>query len=357
MADLIYEIQKAQFRGNMKMLLRLYRKIAGMLRNNESLPRVLERIWISASFNGQKPKAIQAVALKEWRQSLQRGMNLTDAMDGWVPVRHLMVLKAGEEAGALAKGLESIEEIEISAKKMKGAISAAINYPIFLTLLLYGILWGLGAQLVSQIRQYAPAGVQAKIADLAAVTDFVMNYGHFVILGLVLFFFFITWTMPRWRGEVRKSFDKFIPYSWYRIWNGSSFLMGLSALIEAQTALSRALTILESQASPWLRERIAATREEVMRGKNLGEALQSAGYDFPDKLIVYDMIVLAERSDIARVLEMVSREWMEDQIELLNIQGAFVKNFFLALLAGVIAWAFSSIMGIAQGVSDNPNSF
>ena len=354
MSNLLYQFQKFQFQSNTKRLLRLYRKISGMLRNNEALPRVLERIWIAASFNGTKPDNIQAVAMREWRQTLQRGLNLTDAMEGWVPSRHLMVLRAGEEAGALAKALESIEEIEQSAKKMKGAIAKAINYPIFLFFLLYAILWGLGAQLVSQIRQYAPPGVQMKIKDLGDVTDFVMNYGHFVILGIALFLGVIVWSLPRWTGQLRKSFDKLIPYSWYRVWNGSSFLMGLSALIEAQTALSRALTILESQSSPWLRERISSTREEVMRGKNLGEALQAAGYEFPDKLIVFDMIILAERADVSKMLEMVSREWMEDQIELLEVQGAVVKNVFLALLAAVIAWAFGSIMSIAQGVSDSP---
>lgn len=353
MADISYEIAKFQFRNNLKMLLRLYRKIAGMLRSNESLPKVLERIWISASYNGQKPKAPQAVALREWRSALQRGLNLTDAMEGWVPTRHLMVLKAGEESGALAKGMESIEEIESSAKKMKGAISKAINYPLFLFFLLYAILWGLGAQLVKSIREFAPEGVKAKIKDLGDVTDFVMNDGHYVIMVIAIFLGILVWSMPRWVGPLRKRVDTWIPYSWYRIWNGSSFLMGLSALLEAQTPLSRALSILEAQSSPWMRERISATREEVMRGKNLGEALQAAGYDFPDKLIVFDMIILAERADVAKMLEMVSREWMEDQLELLEVQGAIVKNFFLVMLAGIIAWAFGSIMSIAQGVSSN----
>jgi len=354
--DISYEITKASFKGNLKAQMRLYRKLAGMLNMNEALPRALERLWVTASYNGKKPKLAEAIALREWREALQTGRNLTDAMTGWIPDRHIMILRSGEESGAIAKALQSIEYIEKSTARMRGAISNAISYPSFIFIVLFGVLWMFGINLVTPMRQYAPESVKAKIAGLGAVTDFVQNYGLYIFIFIGITVSIITYTLPRWIGKLRAKFDKYPPYSWYRIWNGSAFLMSMSALLAAQTPLSRALSIMESRANPWLRERIFSARQEVMRGKNLGEALQADDLGFPDETIVLDMVILAERADVATILDMVSKEWLDEQILLLESQSTAVRSAGMILMGGVIGWAFMSIIGIAQGTADMGSS-
>lgn len=354
--ELNYKMAKFSFSTNLKQQLRLYRKLAGMLNMNEALPRALERLWITASFNGKKPNDPQAVALKEWRQALQTGRTLTDAMGGWVPERHIMVLRSGEESGAIAKGLQAIEFIEKSTARMRGAISNAISYPTFIFLVMFAVLWMFGENLVKPMREFAPASVKEKIAGLGAVTDFIQDYGLYIFAIIAVIVAIIVYTLPRWTGKLRAKFDLYPPYAWYRVWNGSAFLMSMSALLAAQTPLSRALSILESRANPWLKERIFSARQEVMRGKNLGEALQADDLGFPDQTIVFDMIILAERADVATILDMVSREWLDEQILMLESQSAVVRSFGMMAMGGVIAWAFMSIIGIAQGTADMGNS-
>jgi type II secretory pathway component PulF len=354
--DILYNFSKSSYKGNLKAHMRLYRKLSGMLNMNESLPRSLERLWVVASFNGKNPKAAEAVALKEWREGLQSGRNLSEAMEGWVAERHLMLIRAGEESGALARGFESIEFIEKSSARMSKAIMGAINYPVFIFILLFGVLWMFGLNLVGPMRKYAPPSIKEKIHDLGAVTDFVQDDGLYIFVFVGILVFVVIQSLPRWVGPIRVQFDKYPPYSWYRLWTGSAFLMSLSALLAAQTPLSRALTILESRASPWLRQRIFGARQEVMRGKNLGEALQADNYGFPDDAIIMDMIILSERADVATILDMVSREWLDEQILLLEAQSGVVRSFGMALVGGVIGWAFSSILGIAQGTADTTGS-
>jgi len=354
--SILYQVNKSMYKGNLKEHLRLYRKLAGMLNMNESLPRALERLWATSSFNGKKPHAPQAVALREWKDGLQAGRSLTDCMAGWVPERHIMLLRAGEESGALAKGFQSIEYIEKSSARMNSAISSAVSYPAFIFVVLTGVLWMFGINLIKPMRQYAPESVKEKIAGLGSVTDFVMDYGVFVYISIFILVIIIALSLPRWTGKWRARFDKFPPYAWYRIWHGNAFLMSMSALLGAQTPLTRALSILESRANPWLRERIFSARQEVMRGKNLGEALQVDELGFPDETIVFDMIILAERADVATVLDMVSREWLEDQIQTLEAQSVVVRNAGMMLMGAVIGWAFTSILGIAQGTAEMGSS-
>ncbi len=354
--DIQYKFNRVMFKRDLKGLLRLYRKLSGMLDNNEALPRAIDRLWVHSSENGTKLNSPMAVALKEWKGALQEGRNLTDAMLGWVPDRHAMILRAGEESGAIAKGLQTIEHIEKSSSEMRAVISKAVGYPIFVFLALFGVLWVLGMNLVEPIRQYAPESVQAKIGALGSVTDFVRHQGIFIFMLFGGLAFLTVWSMPRWVGKWRVKADKYVPYSWYRIWNGSAFLMSMSALLAAQTPVSRALSILEASASPWLRERIFSARQEVMRGKNLGEALEADGLGFPEKTIIRDMIILSERTDVSAVLENVSKEWLTDKIEELEIQGAVIRFIGLISLGGIIAWAFLSIVGIAQGTAEMGNN-
>lgn len=354
--ELSYQIAKFSFKGNLKAQLRLYRKLSGMLNMNEALPRALERLWVTASYNGKKPNTAQAIALREWRDGLQSGRNLSEVMGGWIPETHLLLLRAGEESGAIARSLQSIEFIEKSTSRMRTAIMGAINYPAFIFVMLFGILWMFGINLVKPMRQYAPESIKAKISGLGSATDFVQDYGLYVFLAVGTIVAIIIYSLPRWTGRIRVAFDKFPPYAWYRVWNGAAFLMSMSALLAAQTPLSRALAILESRASPWLKERVFSARQEVMRGRNLGEALQADNLGFPDEIIVMDMIILAERGDVATILDMVSREWLDEQILMLEEQSTMVRSFGMMIVGGVIGWAFQSILGIAQGTADAGSS-
>lgn len=347
---------KFSFSKDLKAQLRLYRKLAGMLNMNEALPRALERLWVTASYNGRRPHTPQAMALREWREGLQTGRSFTDAMSGWVPDRHIMILRSGEESGAIAKGLGAIEFIEKSTARMRAAIANAIGYPAFIFIVMFAVLWMFGNNLIRPMREFAPDSVKEKIAGLGAVTDFVQDYGLWILLVLGIIAAIIIFSLPRWTGKIRAKFDLYPPYAWYRIWHGSAFLMSMSALLAAQTPLSRALSILESRANPWLKERIFSARQEVMRGKNLGEALQADELGFPDETIVFDMIILAERADIATILDMVSREWLDDQIQMLESQSAAVRSAGMMLMGAVIGWAFMSIIGIAQGTAEMGNA-
>lgn len=129
-------------------------------------------------------------------------------------------------------------------------------------------------------------------------------------------------------------------------------MLGLSALLGAQVPLKRALEILEDQANPWLRERITSAREEVLRGRNLGEALRVGHYNFPDPAVAIDLEILSERADVGGVIEEVTDEWIEDQIDSLKAQAAVARNLGLVAVGGTIAWAMQSVFAVVTQVSD-----
>jgi len=346
---------KWKFRTSKKTRYRVFRKLQGMLAMNEALSRALERLWYNASEMGKYPNRPAALALREWLQRDRAGDSLSDAMAGWVPSAELYMIRAGEESGSVAKSFRSIQLMGESAKEMKTAITQAIAYPSFMLVLLSGVLWMFGVNLIQNMRKNAPPAVVESIGPMASISDFIMQWGIGILLTIVLTAVIITVTLPHWRGEIRAKFDRFPPWSWFRIWQGTGFMLGLSALMSAQVPMRRALEILNSQGNPWIKERVEATIEGVLQGKNLGEALRMTNYGFPDPQVALDMEILSERGDIGAILEEVTQEWIREQIDVLKIQSALVRNIGLAVVGATIAFAMMTILHITVVLTESSN--
>lgn len=350
MTDLNLAFAKLYLRHSRRQRHRLYRKLEGMINMNEPLPKALERLWLNASDAGKHPGKPMAILLKEWLNKYKAGTTLGEALADSLPERDIMLIRAGEESGALPNALGNIEIVDKAAEGMKSAIMRAVSYPVLLFTMLFGILWMFGVTLIDPLRETAPTAVLQQISGLAIVTDIIRSYGLIVVALIAGLIIFIVLALPHWLGNLRIKFDKVPPWSWYRVWQGASFLLGLSALLKAQVPLKKALETLESYGSPWLRERIGMTRIEVLTGKNLGEALRATGTNFPDPQIALDLEILAERGDVGQIIDMVTEDWLRDQTERLNAQAAVIRLIGMVLVGLTIAWTMLSIVGITQSV-------
>ena len=245
-----------QFRFGRKHRFRIYRKLEGMLRMNEALSRALNRLYLNASEMGKYPKRPAAIALREWFMKDRAGISFAEAIEGWVPTGELYMIRAGEESGTMVKSLTFIQQIGDKARQMREAVIYAVGYPIFMVMLVSFVLWTFGVNLIQNMRKSAPPKVLQAMGGVASLSDFINDWGITIIAAAIAVCVLITVTLPYWRGKWRAKFDMFPPWSWYRILQGSSFLLGLSALLGAQVPLKRALEILEEQGNPWIRERI-----------------------------------------------------------------------------------------------------
>lgn len=350
--EIQFKIAQMSIRFNRKERFRIYRKLGGMLAMNESLGRSLERLWYNVSEMGKKPNKPIAVALRDWLNKDRMGITLSEAMAGWIPVNELFMIRAGEESGAVAQSFKVILDMGDKGKAMKEAISQAITYPLFMMVLIGAVLWMFGVNMIAPMKQFAPPQVMASMSGLVMTSDFVQSYGILVVIGIIGAVGGLAFSMPIWLGEIRIKFDMFPPWSWYRVWQGSAFLLSLSALLAASVPLKRALEVLESQSSPWLKERIYATRQEVMRGRNLGESLRAIGMNFPDPQVALDMEILAERADVAETMQAIADEWMDEQIAKLQVQSQFVRFAGMGVVGGIIAWAMLSIVNVSTEMSN-----
>jgi type II secretory pathway component PulF len=342
---------QSSFRRDRKARFRIYRKLQGMLAMNEALGRALERLWYNASEMGKYPNRPSAMALREWLRRDRAGESFSEALHGWVPSAELYMIRAGEESGTVSKALGAIQAMGESAREMRQAVTYAVSYPLFMIILISGVMWMFGVNLIQNMRKNAPKEVVDSMGPLASMSDFIMAWGIPIILAVATLIILIATTLPYWRGPIRAKFDMFPPWSWYRIWQGSGFMLGLAALLGAQVPLRRALEILEEQGNPWIRERILSAREDVLRGRNLGEALRVGNLNFPDPQVAIDLEILSERADVGLVIEQVTEEWIREQVDTLKSQAGVMRNIGLAIVGSVISFAMLSILHITTVIT------
>ena len=70
-----------------KTRLKLYRKIASLMRNRFSLMDALDMLHDNASNGGRNPGEPLAIAIAAWGRALNNGKTFSDALKGWAPAR------------------------------------------------------------------------------------------------------------------------------------------------------------------------------------------------------------------------------------------------------------------------------
>ncbi len=334
------EIAYAKFmtRHSTNERLRMYRKLASLLRNRFSLMDALERLYGIASKNGKDQHETMGIAITNWMRSLQNGESFSVALRGWAPQSELLMLSVGDIAN-LDQALDNLIKVVEGVKRMKEPVVSAISYPMFLLFLTTLIIYAVGAYMVPPMVEAVPNLVwRGQAKTLVGLSEWVQNNTLLLFLTMPIIFAFISWTLPRWKGRMRARFDNVPPWSIYRIFVGVSWLMSLAALVKAGTPVSKALRVLRSDANPYLLYRIERALFFVNSGDNLGDALYKTNLSFPDREVVGDLQIYAELDNFQLALDQLANEWLEDSVRNIEQKASVLNMVAILLIAAIVAW-------------------
>lgn len=319
--------------------LKIYKKLASLLRNRFSLMDALDRIYGIVTNNGKNTKEPMAIAITCWSRSLRNGDTLSVAMRGWAPARERLMLSVGDVSD-LEGALLNLIKVSEGSSKMMGPLIGALAYPAFLAMMAVVILAAIGIYMVPPMIEAAPDTIWKGIAkDLVVLSFFIANYWFVMLASLPILFLVIFFSLSRWKGKIRVVFDAYPPYSMYRTFVGVGWLLALAALVKAGTPVSRALRMLRQDASPYLLERIDRSLIYINNGDNLGEALFKTEMNFPDIEIIGDLRIYSELDRFEQSLDAMANDWLEESITSIVQQAALLNMAAILMVGGVISWA------------------
>lgn len=325
---------------------RLYLKLAKMMENGVPILDALLSIYERRVTAGMQKHPL-TMALEDWCKKIQNGMKLSQAMAGWVDHDEQMLISAGEQSGNIDKSLISTAEIMVAKKRIRAAVIGGIAYPTFMLMLAFGLLIMFSYKIIPQFSRVVPddkwQGAARLMIDSAQFTRDWLPAITLIVVGLIVAFFY---SLPRWTDGLRIKFDRFIPYSIYRILVGSTWMISFAALVNAGVRIETALLQLESHAAPWLKVRIASCLRGMRSGLSTGDALAKAGYQFPDPEIIDDLGVYSKLSGFDQALETIGREWITESVERIESMMKVVFGVSLALVAALIAFEVGGLIAM-----------
>ena len=347
------EVSFAKFRVGMagKARLKIYKKLASLLRNRFSLMNALDIMYDSITDSGKKPGEPMAIAIASWGKCLQNGQAFSDALKGWAPSRERLMLSVGDVSDMESALLNLIRVAEGTDKMLKPIIGA-IAYPAFLLLMSVLVIYAIGAYMVPPMEEAAPnAQWKGSAKDLVAVSHWIQKNWIFAFSFFPVLFITIYATVGVWTGPTRKAIDDVPPWSMYKMFMGITWLLSLSALIRGGVPISIALSSLRRDSNRYLQERIDRAMDFIKNGDNLGQALSKSKLNFPDKDVVADLRIYAELDNFEEALDRLANDWLDESAEAVEAKASILNMVAMFAISGIIAWAVFGVFEMQDQIT------
>lgn len=247
------------------------------------------------------------------------GQTLADALQGYVPVDELAVIRSGELGGTLPEALELIITSSDRVVRVQNAIRQAAFTPSIYAAAAVGVVWTIGHFVIPDLKNVLPARrAQGSAAMLYSLGDFANSlWALLPLIVVAAFILWLRWALPNWTGKGRIMAEGFFPFSFYRDTKGFQWLMSFTSLLGAGMPDVKILELQSDNASPWLRQRVKAFHMAMVNGQSLSGALlershEKTPYGFPNPDIVDDITSLDGFPDFHKKIRFLAQEWARD---------------------------------------------
>lgn len=351
--ELLYA--KLVFRLNHEKRMAICRKLASLLRNDFTLIDALERLEMIESKNGTKPHEPYAIVMRQWQKNLERGMTFSEATRGWVPPNETLLVTSGNLSN-LVVALENVGRVVDGMQRIRRAMTTAIAYPMFLLALTFGIIIMVGVYLVPPLADVAGNTVvwRGMARSLVWLSEFSIRYWYVFLLVFASVVAVIWLSLANWSGRLRVVFDRFPPWSTYKIQVSVGWLMSLAAMVGAGVTIPDAIRMLADNANRYLRSILERVLRFIANGDNLGVALTHAGREFPDTEIIGDLTIYADMNEFDENLNQIANDYLNESVRKMEKISNIMNSLGILLVSAIIAWV---VLGTFQMQDQITSSF
>lgn len=338
-------------RFGLKARISLYERIAAFLEADIDIVSTLRAIRDRYKLR----KDYRAKIIGTWIAQMEEGSGFSDAIKWWLPPSEHMLIAAGDRGEGLIHGLHEATVLSNAAARNKGAIIGGLVFPTVLFAMIIGLLIMFQVQMVPTFKNLLPVERWTGSGRLLYnLSYFMHNYLWIVVGTMIGLATLISMTIGSWTRPPREFFDKIPPWSIYRSYQSSSFLIGLSSLMKAGIAHFDALRMMHRNASPWMRMHLERMMSAMkVGGSNPGKALDTGLLDVETAGDVQDYSRLGSFHDAIYLLGSRS---LEKGIQSIEMKMAIVRNIMLFMVAFSIAWVYLTTYELQGAIATSMSS-
>lgn len=344
MSNLSY--RTAKFFLGAKERLGIYQKLASFLDNGVDIDRAMEQM--ADGYIHFKKNDVRAKIINEWRESIAIGTSFSNTLAPWAPPAEVMLIKAGEKSGNLVDAMNNACIATQAGRTMKGAIISKMSYPALLMLVLCVMLYIFATEAVPALAEAKDPDTWPAISKgLYWMSYAVNNFWFHVLLIIGGISFAVSATISRWTGVARDKFDFIPPYSIYKSYQGSIFLVSLSAMMKTGIPIWEALDELKELSAPYMRKHIGVMQSRLLGGVSVGAALETG---LLDRDIAIDLRVYSSTSKIEEKMGLIGQLAIESGVKRITAIGGILNGVAIMLIGGYIGWTMIGFSTLTRAI-------
>ena len=336
---------KVQF--GTKMRIALYKKICSFIRQGVSIYDMI--VLLEEKYEENKKGDIRAGVLRYWITSMSNGKTFSDSISDWVPVSEMMLVRSGEKSGEMENAILNAIEVTTAAQTMKNTIIGKMAYPVILLLVLFGMIYLFSTSVVPKLTAMKDPETWPEISKtLYVLADFTQHYGIIVILGLIGFATLLGYSLSRFTGGIRDKLDVLPPYSVYRTFQGSVFLISVAAMMKTGTPLADGIDEMKGPANKYMKNHLNRMTRRLATGSSQGKSLNAG---LLDREVGMDIEIYDQTADFQSSMEEVGRSAIEAGIARISAVSQIMGTVMLLMVASYIGWVYTAFMALTQSIA------
>jgi type II secretory pathway component PulF len=325
----------------------LYRNLEMITGSGVSLNETIR--LLSRKYRKYMPHSFMPLIMDEWLKSMAMGMPFVNALAPWAPGWEMLLLRAGGTSQMSAM-FSHVAELSNNIIRLKSGVVGAIRYPVFALFMLFGLMYVFAYYVIPSLSTFlSPDKWPPVTKSLYTFTTTFTHHIVLIILCLVFMIGLIVHSLSALRpGIIRTAFNRIPPWSIYKQFHGSIFLLSLASLLRAGSSIGQSLDMIRAGSSPYVSSLIIVMQAKLQAGRPAGEAIQSELFDTETKI---NLEVYADADKLEEGIQVLAQEQLEAQIVKLALSAKILGNAILLLVVGFIAWNYMGLIALESSMT------
>ncbi|MFI4956240.1 MAG: type II secretion system F family protein [Gammaproteobacteria bacterium] len=325
----------------------LYRNLEMITGSGVSLNETIR--LLASKFRKHMPHSFMPLIMDEWLKAMAQGKPFVQALAPWAPGWEMLLLRAGGTA-QMTHMFKYVAELSNNIVRLKSGLVSAIRYPMFALLMLFALMYVFSYYVIPSLSTFLspdkwPPVTKSLFEFTRAFTENIV----WVILSVAGLVALIIRSMSQLRaGPARRILNKIPPWSIYKQFHGSIFLLSLASLLRSGVSISQALDMIRSGSSPYVASLLIVMQAKLQAGRPAGEAIQSELFDTETQI---NLEVYADADKLEDGIQVLAQEQLEAQILKLALAAKMMGNAILLLVVGFIAWNYMGLIALQSSMA------
>lgn len=330
---------------NLKKRLEFYRVIRNFTTNGISVQSSLKQYLLMLR-KYSKDDGMMFVC-NDLLQMMSNGVRFERAMSRWIPEEELAIIENASKD--MARACDVVTIFAENMMQIKNALVQSLTYPIAMVFILIICLMGFALYMVPMMEQVSPHSHWPPMAQsLYSLSSFIKDSWDVLLATVVIVGGFSIWSLSKLTMPgLRKALDFLPPWSIYKPYTSTSFLIALSSLIKSGSSFHNAVRKMGETASPYLMFYLSRIMKRLSAGSNFGDSLVVGLFE--GNLLI-SLAVFAATNRLEQGIQYLADENLEEQRLVFIKKGRVLGYALMILVAGVIGWVMLSLYGIQSTV-------